>query len=614
MASFPPSTYDAGNDDSAPSMTAPWSRIARFALAFFVVTSLTIGVTRYGGGLAMVWFGSAIAGVMLVSLPREYWLRGLVAIMGVSALATSLFGFGPHMAVPLALINGFEAWLIAWLLISMRPERDWLDNVSGLAVLVGVGVGATGVVAIVGGFVATYAAAANWNTHAASWWAAHGLGTMIGFPIALLVSTAPSAQWFARRSRRELAELVLNLGVIAAVTFISMGQWLVPILFLPIVPLLWTAFRCGREGAALGLLIIAGMSVILLDESSAMGVIDPTPARTVLFIQFYLAVLTMLAIPVSVALRQYELVVRELEKSKALKLLIAEHSDDALLNLDERGRVRYASPAANRLSGLDDLVSEPLAVFFDPLDEHQVNAVLAEAALAPGETCVMERAVIRGEEQLWLEAKLRAVEQEGKPGTLFGYAVTIRDVTERKQGELDAIHAAETDALTGLPNRRALLGQLERALAHAEQRPFATAILDLDHFKAVNDTHGHLAGDAVLREVAAVMRRMSSPSRFFARLGGEEFAIVSRQCGADGGVTLCEELREAIEALAFTSSTGKSFTVTASIGCAYIAGRGSPAQALSAADALLYHAKGSGRNRVEWGATHGERHQARRAA
>ena len=96
----------------ATLMTAPWSRISLFAALFFVVTSLTIGFTRFGGGLALVWLGSAIAAVMLIGLAREYWLRGLLAIMAVSALATSLFGFGPHLAAPLAFINAFEAWLI----------------------------------------------------------------------------------------------------------------------------------------------------------------------------------------------------------------------------------------------------------------------------------------------------------------------------------------------------------------------------------------------------------------------------------------------------------------------------------------------------------------------
>lgn len=602
-----------------PIMTAPWPRIGIFAAAFLLLTMLTIGISRYGGGLALVWFGSAIAAVMLLGLAREYWLRGLLAIMAVSAIATSVVGFGPHMAAPLALINAFEAWLIARLLVALRPERDWLDNVGGLAVLVlAAGVVAPGVTAIVGGYAAAFAGPGDWQLHAGRWWAAHGLGTMIGFPIAFLISTVPVADWFGRWSRRAAGELALNLGIIALVTYVSISQWLVPILFLPIVPLLFTAFRCGRQGAALGLLVIAAMSVLLQDRSSVIGGIAPSPASMVLYIQFYLAVLSLLAIPVSVALRQYELVLVELEERRALKHLIAEHTDDVLLNLDGHGMIRYASPAASRLSGIDELEGEPLAVFFDPLDDQLVRGVLAQAAADPNQTVDMERAVIHDEEQLWLEAKIRAVAPAttsgGKPGELHGYAVTIRNVTARKQNELDAIQAAETDPLTGLANRRVLLGQLERSLAHAEQRPFALAILDLDHFKSVNDTHGHNAGDQVLREVATVMRRMSSPSHFFARLGGEEFAVISRQPSFESSLALCEQLREAIAELRFAAPDGAPFGVTASIGCTRISNGGTAAQALQAADALLYHAKHAGRDRVEAMPFKGERRVIRRAA
>lgn len=596
-------------------MTTPRVRIAVFAVVFFLVTSLTIGLTRYGGGLALVWFGAAIGSVMLIGLAREYWLRGIVAIMGVSALATSLFGFGPHMAAPLALINGFEAWLVARLLLALRPERDWLDNVGGLAVLVLVGgIVAPGIAAIAGGLAATFAAPGSWQFHAGSWWAAHGLGTVLGFPIAFLALGTPAAQLRGHWSRQRALELLGHLALIAVVATVAMGQNVLPLLFLPIVPLLLAAFRCGREGATLGVVVIAVVSQLVPAQTSLVASLEIAATSKVLFLQLYFATLSMLAIPISVALRRHQLLLLELEERKALKRLIAEHTDDALLNLDEHGRIRYASPASARLSGLDELDGEPLAVFFDPLDDLLVRGALSQAAATPGQTFDMERAVIRNDNKIWLEAKIRAVALDGKPGELHGYAVTIRDVTARKQGELDAIHAAETDPLTGLANRRALLRQLERALAHAEQRPFALAILDLDHFKRINDSHGHNAGDAVLREVAGVMRRLSSPSRFFARLGGEEFALISRQPGIEGSVALCEQLRQEIGALRFAAPDGPDYAITTSIGCARIASGGTAAQALQAADALLYTAKHAGRDRVEASPAKLDRRHNRRAA
>jgi len=596
-------------------MTAPWSRIAIFSAAFLLVTSLTIGISRSGGGLALVWFGSAIAAVMLLGLAREYWLRGLVAIMAVSAVATSSIGFGPHMAAPLALINAFEAWLIARLLIAIRPRRDWLDTVAGLAAMVLMaGVVAPGLVSIMGGFAASFAAPGGWQYHAGSWWAAHGLGTVIAFPMAYLGLAAPRRRSRTPWSHARTIELAGHLALVAIASGLAFGQAQLPLLFLPIVPLSLAAYRCGRKGATLGVLVVSVFVLLLQHPASLAATLDITSLQKTLFLQFYLATITLLALPMSVALRQHKLVLIELQEHRAQQQLIAEHSDDALLNLDERGRIRYASAGAARLSELTELVGHPLAVLFDPLDEQLVRGVLAQAAAGPGENCDLERAVIFGDEQLWLHAKVRAVELEDKPGKLLGYAVTIRDVTQRKQSELDAIQAAETDPLTGLANRRALLGQLERGLAHAEQRPFALAILDLDHFKWVNDTHGHNTGDQVLREIAGVMRRMSSPSRFFARLGGEEFAVISRHPSFESSLALCEQLREAIGELRFAGSGGGEFAVTASIGCTRIARSGTAAQALQAADVLLYNAKHAGRDRVEAMAFKADRRAIRRAA
>lgn len=584
-------------------------KVALLGLAFFALTSLTIAMTRFGGALALVWLGTAILTAVLVTLPRPQWSRVLWGFAALSAAATSLFGFGPHMALQLAAANVFEAYVIARLLLALRPQRDWLESVDGLIVLIVAG-GLIGpaLAAIPGGLMVAMVAPGGWLSHATDWIAGHGLGTLLGFPIAYMATSGALSKEFAAARPAVVVECIghaLIVGVVTAVVFLQAD---LPLLFLPVAPLLFAAFRQGRIGASIGLFTIAVVAIVSF--STGQGI--PLPVldafgEKVLFLQFYLAVLLLLALPVSVALKRNQLLFAELEEKKALKALISDHSDDALLNLDSEGRVRFASPAGERLSGRTELMDLPLTVFFDPLDEALVLGALIRAGQEPGQTCMIERPVLRGEDQIWLEARIRAVPRpeitrpiaSSIAAPIVGYAVTIRDVTASKNAELRALREADTDALTGLPNRRAFLRHLEARLEHAAHRPFMFAIVDLDHFKCVNDTHGHDAGDMVLRRVAAAMQQLSAPERFFARLGGDEFALIADGIEPSEAAALCEQLCREVAALDLAAPDGTVFSLTASVGLAGIAVSCSASLALQAADGPLYAAKSAGGNRVE---------------
>mgnify|MGYP000341924933 CR=1 FL=1 len=138
-----------------------------------------------------------------------------------------------------------------------------------------------------------------------------------------------------------------------------------------------------------------------------------------------------------------------------------------------------------------------------------------------------------------------------------------------------------------LPNRRALLGVLEEQLEFADERPFGFALIDLDHFKAINDSHGHAVGDKVLQQVAGIMRDSASDDCFFARIGGEEFGLVAVGSAVDNMAIICERLRLAILRNVMTDNDGGHFNVTASIGIARISERCSSSMAMQAADGPL---------------------------
>lgn len=158
--------------------------------------------------------------------------------------------------------------------------------------------------------------------------------------------------------------------------------------------------------------------------------------------------------------------------------------------------------------------------------------------------------------------------------------------------------AARTDALTGLSNRRVLEAYLKRALRQSERgQPSATLfLLDLDHFKALNDRYGHMAGDEVLRQVAQTLRRHAKGALLVARYGGEEFAILYPG-SSEQVAERAEALRQAI-GQAPLKLDGEPFRVTASGGLAEAAGSDSVTQWIERADQALYAAKRQGRNRA----------------
>ncbi|MBY0454620.1 MAG: GGDEF domain-containing protein [Burkholderiaceae bacterium] len=158
------------------------------------------------------------------------------------------------------------------------------------------------------------------------------------------------------------------------------------------------------------------------------------------------------------------------------------------------------------------------------------------------------------------------------------------------------------DSLTGLANRRHFHTVLEREIDRVARSGEAALLLllDIDHFKKVNDTHGHLAGDLVLQVVSQTLSACLRPMDTLARYGGEEFAVVLPVCNAASGRTMAERIRRAVEAIPVRIAPGKEIHVTISIGGAFALQwiRSTTALWIDRADLHLYKAKSAGRNRV----------------
>lgn len=202
-------------------------------------------------------------------------------------------------------------------------------------------------------------------------------------------------------------------------------------------------------------------------------------------------------------------------------------------------------------------------------------------------------------ERYWCQ-RLVVVRFDHDAPTPSGFSIILRDVPRREEAVDDMRRLLTCDHLTGASNRRHFSQVMEREQAHWRElrQSLSLIVLDLDHFKSVNDTHGHPVGDTLLCRVAEVCAGLLPPRCIFARLGGEEFGALLPRFDHDQALRLAEEMRTAIADLQIQLPDGH-LGVTASLGCATFDEVGGSIDALIAlADERLYAAKRAGRNQV----------------
>lgn len=281
-------------------------------------------------------------------------------------------------------------------------------------------------------------------------------------------------------------------------------------------------------------------------------------------------------------------------------------NDFAVVSLDSTGRIEQTNTSLLRQTGFsnDQVLGQTLDIFEALAPGTGSLSAQEQIAVAARDGWYLTEGDQRraNGEKYWGQRLIavRHVAEENPERTVSGYTVVLRDVARHNYDAGQLTKLLKTDYLTSAFNRAHFFEVAERECRRAKRHhhKLSLACIDIDHFKRINDTYGHAAGDEVLRAFSQVCMGMLRPSDIFARLGGEEFVALLPATDLAGAMQFSERLRALLETTAIELK-GESVTITASYGCAEFANDlETVPDLLVAADEALYRAKGLGRNRV----------------
>ncbi|WP_262927450.1 sensor domain-containing diguanylate cyclase [Phytohalomonas tamaricis] len=303
---------------------------------------------------------------------------------------------------------------------------------------------------------------------------------------------------------------------------------------------------------------------------------------------------------VSRNITERKLIEEALHASEQKYRLLAENTSDIIGISDPDGRLSYLSPAFERQLGYApaDFIDACILTLIHPDDHAAMRAAFQALVTKQALQRKVEYRCHRAQgDYLWLEVNMASVfTAQGR----LGYVVfTSRDISERKQYDQYLRTLAYNDALTGIANRRLLMDRLQQEIKRIarEDKTLAVLYLDLDHFKAINDTHGHDIGDELLLRLAERIESGARSTDLCARIGGDEFVVVLPDVDEAQVLTIAERLYHALQQ-PWSLSCGMLQT-TSSIGVALYHPDDSAHTLLRHADEALYQAKRAGRAQIK---------------
>jgi diguanylate cyclase (GGDEF)-like protein/PAS domain S-box-containing protein len=278
---------------------------------------------------------------------------------------------------------------------------------------------------------------------------------------------------------------------------------------------------------------------------------------------------------------------RQMVDSMPIPLMMTRHDDDVLLYINRKAEEAFGIRGANFLG------NQAPNLYLNPGDQQTIRELLKRKGTVQDFEIALQR--LNGD-PFWVMLSSVPLSFKSEQVLLTG----LIDISERKRLEEDLMRQATTDPLTGIANRRYFMTLFESEFVRAARtgHPLTLLMLDIDHFKLVNDTYGHDVGDLAIKALADICIQSIRQYDTAARIGGEEFLILLPQTALDAALTVAERVRTAVQNNAITLADGGQLQFTVSVGVATLSRDiGTADQLFKRSDLALYEAKESGRNR-----------------
>lgn len=572
------------------------------AVLVAVASWLSLELTRSPSGIAAVWVANGFLVGWLVSRPTRVWPGYVVAGFVAGLVARELAGDTFFLALALCIANLIEVLLIAGIVRRRIPDisdpKNWLSLGRTATLSTVVACAVSGAIASVSAHFIAGTPFANFLV----WYPAHVIG-MVLVATLTLVAHREGIGLLGRRGRR--LDFALTMLLIAVVLVAIFAQNSLPLLFLASPPLLWAAFRHRFAGVVGGIAIMA----IISSCATAFGYGPALLAQTgdtgrTFVVQLFIGAACLMTFPVALLMAEYARLTARVRSSETHYRMLAEYSHDVVVRMRLDGRRLYVSPSARDVLGWEpgELLTSRWELVHPDDVAKQRNAMAT--LLANGvPTIATYRFRHKNGNYIWVEASARLIPSEARDGSM-DIIYAGRDVSERvaaeqllRSSQLELENLARVDSLTGLANRRQFDERLALALARSRRQhlPVALLCLDIDHFKQINDSLGHSAGDSVLQVFAERLGSCVRAGDLAARLGGDEFVVLvddarSPQVAEDIARKLMGKMSQGVQ-------VGEAcIPVTISIGVAYATRATDESELMSSADKALYAAKDAGRN------------------